>query len=788
MTRVRRGWLLVLALTLRAGAALAQVPPAELSGPEPALHVFRRDGPDTGAAPPDVPGAAAAPAPAPAIALRAGAHPGFDRLVVPLPPGTGWDLAGDGRSRVLRIAGGPAAPRYDPAPVFERIGRDRLRDLTMLPDGGLRLDLDCACDLAASTLASGWLVIDIRSPAAPATALRPRPRPPRDTAAAEGGGPGPAGTALTGLPLVAAPRAPLLPIALPDAAGTGAQATAATGAATLAPLADPPVAAIVAEARAGLIARLGEAAQAGLVTPAPEQALPLPPAGPVLPAPGAAHGLAVTSTALDPPRMEAPARAAPQADACPEPADIDLAAWGTADPPTLALARARAGLSGEFDRVDPEAALRLAQLYLHFGLGAEARLVLHIAAAPPPEAERIAWLAAVLDDPAGLGGALPPPQPGCRGPAALWDIFRAPDPATLSAARLTDALEAFAALPPHLRRHLGPTAARRLAAAGRADAAALVTSATRRAADGTAGDSPEEAMLDRARTARAAGRPLPEAARAVLAAMAFELRRHPLGADLKAEQILTTAAAGDPAAAYAAWADALDDTPEHAPLPDDLGRQVLGLTLDAATDPVLALLFHRHRALFAAGYRDAPALRRALAQRLLATGLPAAAAEVAGPDSPPEGMADPEDRLIAAAIALARGRPQAALGALDGLDTPAAQRLRLRAETGSGALAAAQQTARSLADPVAIARTDWRAGDRARARDTAGPRHRTALALLGADPATGAATGPATAPRLSQLRRLLDDSAAARATLADLLTAPDPAPPAAAAPMPERQP
>jgi hypothetical protein len=140
--------------------------------------------------------------------------------------------------------------------------------------------------------------------------------------------------------------------------------------------------------------------------------------------------------------------------ACFSTAELDFDHWSDTRPFQDQLAELRTGLYQEFDHLDDEQAVNLAKVYAFHGFGAEAIRVLGLIAARPPELARVAAIAYVMDDRRGSG-----PNPfhtlqRCDSDAALW--------AALSERKLAsdadvEAIEqAFARLPEHLRRALGP--------------------------------------------------------------------------------------------------------------------------------------------------------------------------------------------------------------------------------------------------------------------------------------------------------------------------------------------
>ena len=114
------------------------------------------------------------------IALRAGEHADFTRLVMPLPEGMDWRFVETDRS--IDIIFSDPSLAVDLTKTFDRIPRTRLRSVTQIA-GGLRLQLACSCPARRVDGVPGQLVLDIQSPepdATPEQTVRPQARPVAD--------------------------------------------------------------------------------------------------------------------------------------------------------------------------------------------------------------------------------------------------------------------------------------------------------------------------------------------------------------------------------------------------------------------------------------------------------------------------------------------------------------------------------------------------------------------------------------------------------------------------------
>lgn len=723
----------------------------------------------------------ALPASAQIARVTSGEHDDFTRLVVEFPAAADWQLGRTETGYALMLAG-PEQPRYDLTGVWDRIPRTRLRAVWADPQAGaLNLTPACACHAFPFELRPGMVVIDIKEGPAPAGSsfeLRldgstppplvatPSPRPEMRR--------GSGLTARTAGYDWLASTSPKTPEAAP-VTETALPMPLPTGKTSLGPLRD------------ALLHELSRGAAEGMVD------MTLPATGPV---PDVASGELPWSRIVigELPGVSAGnARDAagdmqPDGAACIADTQLAIADWGNDQPGALQMADARSGLMGEFDVPDPEATLRAVRHHLFLGFGAEALQYLKLIEAPaaPEDLAIYAAIARILD------GVEDPGSPfssmlGCDGAAALWAALqytRLPSDAGVNVAAV---LRSFAALPPHLRQHLGPGLAEDFLAWGDAEAARMVRDATARvpgvatrdlalmdAKAGLADDRPEDAAVD-AEAALAGGGPA--GIEAVLALVEARFRKgEPVGADLAeavssflseargtaAEPalnralVLALALGGELQAAMSALAAAPEAEAElwqvvaaRATDTDLLGFAVLGAGMPR---PAVA---------------DDTAL--ALATRLAALGFADAALAWLGPLSPD---AAPEVRLLAAAAELARGDARAARDLANGLEGKEAEALRAEALTRLGVISPAAEAWRAAGDDAQAARLKtWQRDWAAVSADAAEPWQTAARLAVPGNPTTSGEGG-----LLAQGSALADDSATARQAIADLLAAiPNPA-------------
>lgn len=737
------------------------------------------------------------------VTVRSGEHADFTRLALVVSPPTGWSLMREGDGYIFALERDTL--RLDISEVFRFIPRNRLAELRSAPDApALSLRLACDCDVRAFEDRPGILVIDIRDPAAPV--LPPVPE----------GGPRPSqmpGADLATLGLardLLAPR--LAPDAVPLAPETGTSDAAPTTATAAPATSEPPVPEPAPEpaappllpapdGQAERLARaIARAATQGLVSPPRPGPRPAGSAPDRPEAEGAATAVPLpgirTGTAVD---LAAGAAMAtdPRAEAlrCLPDSQLDLAGWGSELPPAMALGAALSATTGEFDRVNADAVRDLARLYLHLGFGAEARATLRAFALPEAPGDAILLaLATIIDHGAEIEPSNLWQMTDCPGQAALWSVLARPDLPDDIVINESAMLQAFAGLPAHLRRHLGPRLAERLLASGRQTLATGVIEAVRhRAADNAA-------ALELALARVALNRGEPSATRQ-LEALAGGHDEAALGARiLLAQSILDRGAAPDPAEIAALEAEAFmrrgtDDFARlmrvvvlgQASLGDfpaalaAMSRAGVGSSVQSADGPPLwAELLTRAargtpdpeflRVVLSLddwhGGQSPATLRYELSDRLLALGLPGLAGDALSP-----GSTRPEERLRLARILLEQDFPAEALRRLAGLDSAEAAGLRARALEALGDVGGAIGAHERAGDTDALARLVWRAGIWDRVQAIGAAEERAVLAIPVATPAADGPEAPAAAPpRLSEARAAIDASRELRASIESLLS------------------
>jgi len=359
----------------------------------------------------------------------------------------------------------------------------------------------------------------------------------------------------------------------------------------------------------------------------------------------------------------------------------------------------------------------------------------------------------------------------------------------------------FSALPLHLRRHLGPTLALRFLDIGDRDTSYAIRDAIDRA-PGDAGEGYEllranidrdlghdaaasarfdaiaardgalapTALIERVEIAIENHGDLPEGVVESVAALAFEYRGTPEGADLARAYVLANIVENrfDEALSSLLRIETGDDS-EKDIFPELWSQLALGMAR-TPDDVVFLGAYYKHRKTLA-GRRVSRAAREKLAGRLVALGFGADAVSELGFYSRD---GNPATGLLLARAEIEAGEPGQARAILEALPGDEAQRLLATiAEDGREYTEAAGIYA-GLDDTAAQAEADWRAGNWGEvAALSSGPRQAAAELMTAEDPmalsqaklpAEAGASGPIAA---NEAR--LAHSAWVRKTLGDLL-------------------
>lgn len=628
------------------------------------------------------------PAQAQPARVLSGEHADFTRLVIELPAGTDW-FVGRTQTGYAFAAGDGLKPDYDLSTVWQRIPRTRLTDLAVDPtSGALSLVLGCDCHVFPFEYGAGIVVLDIKEGPAPAGSVFEAAFPSTTVAVPN-----------TGLAydwLANRGTAPVPDVALPLPLDTGTV--------SLEPLRDE------------LLEQIAKGAADGVVDMELPGKPPKQPTGDHAELPwsqirvGETPGVTVTN----PGALIAEDAVSPS---CAEAKLVDLATWGDDLLPHDLLVAARAGLYGEFDLPDESSVLRSTRQLLYLGFGVEARQ--HLAMLDNGSASDVAPLYRSMSHL--VDGETDPRSPfagmlECEGPASLWAALahdRFPGPAVNRDA----ILQAFLALPAHLRRHLGSVLAEKFLDRDDSDAVRIIRDAMERSPDVDTGalalidakaslqDGDTDTAQAHAETAVALDgdraenlvalvethfrklQPMDPQIAEALMAIRGETEGGEVGAKVDRAIVLALALSGQSQAAF-----------EADPAPSVLSDLWRVIEARAADDDFL-----RHAVLSSEAPRPdvAVAVARAMADRLLAMGFADAALVWLGPVA----ASDPVDlRVMAAKAQLSRRDAAAVLASLDGVTDAEAEALRASALLLLGDLSAAQSALSRAGDSETASR------------------------------------------------------------------------------------
>ncbi|SDX29137.1 hypothetical protein SAMN05444358_104178 [Ruegeria halocynthiae] len=399
-----------------------------------------------------------------ALRVRSGEHEGYTRIVVQVPPGTGWVLDQTQTSAHLSIAIDEAT--YDTTAVFNRLSGNRLKSLKQSePGAALEMTFGCECVATAFLYRQTMVVIDIT----PGKFI-----PKAETVVPTHSFQSQNVTASDPLPI----EIPATELALPLLRLSHQN------------FEDHLTSRILQSADREVVdlelAGVGRRHSNGF--------------GPLLTAEELAPNLRLSSVLDDVQGLNN--LAIPQLDAKPEcitDSELAFETWSGTQPLPMQVSALRVGLFQEFDRVDRVQVLKLAKLYTYYGFGAEALQALALLPDTTAEQRRLSAIASVMD-----GLAVPASNPfegqqRCNGFASFWALLTE---GTLQPEADLNAIErSFGRLPRHLRHQIGSDLAEILVSAGRLEASRRILRAVERVLE----VKPVDVTLTEARIADAAG-------------------------------------------------------------------------------------------------------------------------------------------------------------------------------------------------------------------------------------------------------------------------------------------
>lgn len=623
------------------------------------------------------------------VTIRSGEHETFSRLVVAIGTETEWELK-DAKSGYELVLSG-RSDGFAISEVFERIPRSRLSDLVVSEPNVLQLDIDCHCYVDAFLWRPGQLVVDIVDGENPNESEGPS-----------------AITPTAELEFDARADTPSeLPNLLSRSFETGDAATDLSARSNE----TQPTSEDIAAIEGALIESFARTASQGFLNPvvveleppnsggAPDQSQPTAEVAPSKTPEAQRPGIGITSAMDRDLALLGEALGQGLERQCLSKDLFQIAAWADDRPFHEQAAVLVEALAGEFGEEPREAQDALARLYLHFGFGAEARLVLAADAATSQSRQVLRELAGLIDNYRGNYPLLEA-QVGCETPAALWAFLASHS--NLDTETRNHILKEFFMLPHPLRGQIAPRLARQFVEIddpGSADR--VLQAANNKDVDGTHDaqatralvaeqlNDPDKALALLSEEADDNARTTPESLIRLIE-LAVERGQIPAESDLLLASAMRQEYRGDVISEHLQIAEAKGRIAR--------GQYDLALDLVAHREDTAAILTRDH--LFQTvtakaeasfflelAYGDIPSgltvdTENTVARRLIDLGFPERARVFLS--GPAEREAASERRYMKAEAALLSGNYAAVMDVLQGITDTRARELRARAHTALG--------------------------------------------------------------------------------------------------------
>ncbi len=790
------------------------------------------------------------------VSVKSGEHDGFSRLVLRIDPEVEWALVETPGRATLRFM--DQSLSFSTARVFDRIGTDRIAGLSEARSetgSELVVELPCACEVQSYAFNDNYIVLDVydgpplgpdEMPEVTGMAqwqpdalpfIQPTNAPSRFTAFVMAQAPmqpqilpdPPPTTAPPATIQLEIPTMNDVVIEVENQMSTGGDDIAAetpveegvveemeafAGAAVssmnegLEAHDDPEMRARIEEAQTQLLAQLTRAADQGLVdfVPAPVEVAEVVPAPEPVPDP-------VLEPALVDPALlqQLSARTAyangtedalteivngfamPQ---CLDDAEFSMEDWGGDHGFSAQLASLRSKVLGEFDAPDTKTTEEIVQLYLRYGFGAEARLMLNETGVELDNAMLFYDMASLLEgEPERASGPVLKGA-GCGGAHEMWYLATgAGDYHVLEPLTITDA---FSAYPIEVRSLIGPPLAQAFIHRGQVEAGHVVLEIVRRAESGVTpaqrmaeaqvleaqndlrgaariyrelalgnGEAAPQALIAYARTMLNSGEALPETLLVDLESAAFFNRETESADALRLWEIRVRA---EVAGATVALAQIEENLAERPHIEAELKAIVIeifeGASAEDSGDYPYAQMVLQYADLLEQGPAG-DAARLKIAKEMASIGLPETALDVLAPNLT---RAQAPTRHVEAAAYVQLFEPEKALAVLAEDTSLAAYKIRLNAYLQMEDFpAVAEMLNEDHAKEVSLNDVALRAGDWEKIQD-AGAVGTLATYVQGAE--LGEALPPMMAeesPTLKAARALLADNAQSMQVLEDVL-------------------
>lgn len=672
------------------------------------------------------------------VTIRSGEHETFSRFVITIGEGTRWSVERTEGGFLLELTN--RADGFDTSTVFDRIPRERVLNVSQKTPNALFFAVDCACIADAFLWRADQLVVDIVNDPNPA-----------ETTVADA-----EIATFESLEITLQNQALEVPADAPQQfpnflalqvgtesfppmmlAESSSEVIALEDASPTPPAIDMEEMSELKATESALIEGLARAASQGFLdaaivappilepTPVPDTSVedeaPLPVA-PMIPQ---QPGIGIT-TALDRELMIVRSiLGAEIGQQCLSNDLFELSDWADERPFHTQVAGLAEALAGEFGEQPLEAQNQLARLYLHYGFGTEARMILAADPAQSQDRTVLAQLAGMIDefeDDYTLIAA----QKGCDTAGAMWAFFANPE--DLDDEAKNHIIQTFFGLPQPLRGQIAPRLSRRFIEIGRVDAAERLLRAT------DTGDTAANHETASARALIAEEMDQPDVAIAVLAEQADDnarmtpaslIRLIELGVEndhLPQDSDLILAAAlrqehrGTETADRLAIAEAAGHTQlgQFEAAFDLLANREDQIALAAINDTATQMTNTTEPAVFLGfafgGLPDGltSQTENLIAARLADLGFPDRAASMLS--GPAERDAAAERRYLRASLAIDTGDYSGAIDGMMGIETSRANDIRLQAYAGMGEFSSALSVRPADAQDAEDSALQFRAG------------------------------------------------------------------------------
>ncbi len=790
------------------------------------------------------------------VSVSSGEHGAFTRLVLKVDPAKEWELVEAQGMAAIRFPN--QALSFSTAQIYNLISTDRIlavRETSTESGSELLLELACQCEVQSSGYNGNYIVIDVfdgppLEKAAPTASapmwqpdslpfIQPSNAPARFTAFVMADAPTqpqilpdppPREVAEASAPEMATLAPPEMPdqdveiaenvqmMAPPAEEGIVADMENAAGAVvsdmnqTVEMEDNPEMLARIEAAQSQLLAQLTRAADQGLVefVPAPIEVAE------VQPEPELEVMVAPEPEPIDPALMQQlSARTAysqntedaltdiinqfamPQ---CLDDAVFSMEGWNGEESFSTRLAMLRSGLLGEFDTPDAKIAESIVQLYLSYGLGAEARLILKETGVNLTQADLYNDMASLIEgEPMRISGPILKGA-GCGGAHEMWYLAAGlGDYQVLEPLTITDT---FSNYPIEVRAQIGPSLAQAFIDRGQVDAGHVVLEIIRRAESGISpaqllaeaqvmeaqghladaakvyrdlalgnGEKAPEALVAYARTLLATGDNLPDTLLVDLESAAFFHRNTDFANPLRLWEIKVRAELAGAEAALMQIEENLSERPElKAPLQEIAADIFINNSAEIQGDYPYAQMVLRYEGLLDQGPLGDEA-RLKIAAEMAGIGLPETALDLLSPNLE---RASEGAQIIEAAAYVQLFQPARALEILAGDESLEAYKTRLNAYLQMEDFAAvAALLNEDHAKEISLNDVALRAGDWAKIQDAGAVGTLASYAQGGADDVPPEEVLPPMAadenPTLKAARALLADNQQSMQFLEDVL-------------------